>query len=88
MIAASYLLSAHRDEAPTMAQNEDSDGHFEYTGRKLVANVAIAAIAAGATAMGATGMIISAPVAGIVGAVITYLLTNEIPKIKDVRPRR
>ena len=54
---------------------------YQYKGGRLAANVALGALSAGAATIAATGLLVPALIVGALGGGVTYLITNQIPKI-------
>ena len=59
------------------------DARKEFTGARLGANTAVASIGAAAAVAAATGALLPSIAALLVGGLVGYTITNQIPKNKD-----
>ena len=68
-------------ERPLESSNTNAKRKFSATG--LFANGAIASVAAGGSVIATTGLIAPAIIVGLIGGIVSYSITSEIPDDND-----
>ncbi len=58
------------------------DEKYEYSGTRLATNSLVAGAATGLAVLASSGLVFPAAGAAVVGGFVSYIITNEIPKIK------